>query len=96
MLEPRFDERYDTIHPSKRRADPLTRVRRLKQRVRRETRTAVREFRGDARAVAGAQAVERRKESDERRTKTNKILGLLQGQESEYKKRKLTGKKKKF
>lgn len=84
MLEPRIEERYDTIDDKKQRADALTRVRRLKQRVRRETRRTVRELRGDARSAASAQSVERRQLSDERAAKTNKILASLQGQESEY------------
>ncbi|KAI6226549.1 VWFA domain-containing protein [Aphelenchoides fujianensis] len=93
MLEPKIEEHFNARHPTHKRDDPKGQEKRLTKRLRRETRSAVKELRQDARFIAGVQHKERREVDEERVRKTNKILASLQTQESEYQKRKKTAKK---
>ncbi|KAI6177956.1 Fe2OG dioxygenase domain-containing protein [Aphelenchoides besseyi] len=88
MLEPKIEEHFNARHPTHRRDDPQAQEKRLTKRLRRETRSAVKELRQDARYIAGHQQKVRKDIDDERIRKTNNILASLQTQESDYQKRK--------
>ncbi|KAI6219979.1 Fe2OG dioxygenase domain-containing protein [Aphelenchoides besseyi] len=92
MLEPKIEEHFNARHPTHRRDDPKAQEKRLTKRLRRETRSAVKELRQDARYIAGHQQKVRKDIDDERVRKTNNILASLQTQESDYQKRKKSAK----
>uniref|UniRef100_A0A915E1Z4 Nucleolar protein 14 n=1 Tax=Ditylenchus dipsaci TaxID=166011 RepID=A0A915E1Z4_9BILA len=87
-IEPDMDEEDDSISIKKEKKGKSGR-RTMKQKLRRETRGAMKELRKDAMYLAKLQNEQRLKVSKERKEKTNLIMQSLQGQESEYKKRNL-------
>lgn len=102
MLEPRIEQHFNARHPTHKRDDPNTNVKRLQKKLKRETRGTIKELRRDARFIEAwvllfqhfptctfrEQSSVRRQVNEERQKKTNQILASLQTQESEFKKRK--------
>ncbi|KAI1730973.1 nop14-like family domain-containing protein [Ditylenchus destructor] len=89
FLEPRIEEHFNPDRSKKYSAgktDENQRV--LIQKLKKETRGATKELRMDAKYLARMQHEQGLKISRERIEKTKRILQSLQGQESEYKKRK--------
>ncbi|CAD5227377.1 unnamed protein product [Bursaphelenchus xylophilus] len=90
MLEPRIEEHFNAKHPTHKRSDPKATEKRLTKKVKKETRSAIKDLRMDAKYLAGEQQRQLKEVSEERKEKTKRILASLQGQESEYQKRKKT------
>ncbi|KAI1731029.1 nop14-like family domain-containing protein [Ditylenchus destructor] len=92
FLEPRIEEHFNPDRSKKSSAGKAGKTdanhRILKQKLKKETRGAMKELRMDAKYLARMQHEQGLKISRERNEKTKRILQSLQGQESEYKKRK--------
>jgi len=86
LLEPRFE---DNFNPESRgtRGDARN-VQRLRRNLRKETRGAMKKLRTDAVFLAQSQFTRDAGVRRDRIRKTKRILGSLQMQESDYKKRK--------
>ncbi|CAD5221297.1 unnamed protein product [Bursaphelenchus okinawaensis] len=90
MFEPRIEQHFNFKHPTHKRNDPKAAEKRLTKKVRKETRSAIKDLRMDAKFLATEQHRELKAVSEERKEKTKRILASLQTQESEYQKRKKT------